>query len=156
MKSSESKKDKAIGIRLPLETFQALKARADAERRSLSNYLLLLIERDLHQSAPSEHPDPRHQALRQLEPSAIGKISLPPGVEIISPDPPIDPVIKLEIPKLSVNPFQSITRREIDQLHRSTHQIREEARRQTLPPEDPPGDNITLNEPTTPYRGPKS
>lgn len=47
MKSDEPKKDKAIGIRLPLETFKMLKARADAERRSVSNYLLLLIERDL-------------------------------------------------------------------------------------------------------------
>jgi hypothetical protein len=47
MKSDEPKKDKAIGIRLPLETFKKLKACADAERRSVSNYLLLLIERDL-------------------------------------------------------------------------------------------------------------
>lgn len=47
MKSAVPKKDKAIGIRLPLETYEALKARADAERRSLSNFILLLIERDL-------------------------------------------------------------------------------------------------------------
>lgn len=47
MKSAAPKKDKAIGIRLPLETYDALKARADAERRSLSNYLQILIERDL-------------------------------------------------------------------------------------------------------------
>lgn len=47
MRSSEPKKDKAIGIRLPLETFEKLKAHATAERRSVSNYLLLLIERDL-------------------------------------------------------------------------------------------------------------
>jgi len=48
MRSDAPKKDKSIGIRLPLETFEALKIRADAERRSVSNYLLLLIERDLN------------------------------------------------------------------------------------------------------------
>lgn len=51
MKSGEPKKDRAIGIRLPLETYDALKARADAERRSLSNYVLLLIERDIENAA---------------------------------------------------------------------------------------------------------
>lgn len=52
MRSAELKKDKAIGIRLPLETFRKLKDRAEAQRRSVSNYVLLLIERDIEFNQP--------------------------------------------------------------------------------------------------------
>jgi hypothetical protein len=58
MKSSEPKKDKAIGIRLPRETYEALQAKATASRRSLSNYVLLLIENDLAASGPGPMPGP--------------------------------------------------------------------------------------------------
>lgn len=66
MKSSEPKKDRAIGIRLPLETFEKLKARATTERRSVSNYVLLLIERDCdrHQTGSSNAPNPVYQTLK--------------------------------------------------------------------------------------------
>jgi hypothetical protein len=58
MKSSEPKKDKAIGIRLPRETYEALQAKATASRRSLSNYVLLLIENDLAAPGPGPMPGP--------------------------------------------------------------------------------------------------
>jgi predicted DNA-binding protein len=63
MPSNEPKKNRPVSVRLPLEVFERLKARADVQRRSLSNYLLLLIERDI---ATEE----RHDALARIERTA--------------------------------------------------------------------------------------
>lgn len=71
MRSGDPKKDKAIGIRLPLETFEKLKELANAERRSVSNYVLLLIERDCesHQTGSVETPNLVYQTLKVAEPA---------------------------------------------------------------------------------------
>lgn len=70
MSSADPKKDKAIGIRLPLETFEKLKDLAIAQRRSVSNYVLLLIEQDCdkHQTGSIENTNPVYQTLKVAEP----------------------------------------------------------------------------------------
>ena len=46
-KPAETKRDRSITIRLPLNLHDRLAARAVHERRSLSNYVVLALERDL-------------------------------------------------------------------------------------------------------------
>lgn len=88
MKSNEPKKDKAIGIRLPLETFEKLKARADAERRSVSNYVLLLIERDIASTGLGEPANP----ITYLPiPPASSKVAEPASTDPVPGDPPMQP-----------------------------------------------------------------
>ena len=46
-KPAQPKRDRSITIRLPLNLHDRLAARAVHERRSLSNYVVLALERDL-------------------------------------------------------------------------------------------------------------
>jgi predicted DNA-binding protein len=46
-KPAETKRDRSITIRLPVNLHERLAARAVHERRSLSNYVVLALERDL-------------------------------------------------------------------------------------------------------------
>lgn len=54
-KPAETKRDRSITIRLPVNLRERLAARAVHERRSLSNYVVLALERDL---AVNEALDP--------------------------------------------------------------------------------------------------
>jgi predicted DNA-binding protein len=49
MGSNKPKKDRPIGIRLPADVYDRLKARAEADQRTVSNYLLKLIKDHLDQ-----------------------------------------------------------------------------------------------------------
>lgn len=56
MSSSDTKKDKTVGVRLPRDLFEQVRARAKAESRSVSNYLMLLIVNDLDRREAGEYP----------------------------------------------------------------------------------------------------
>jgi hypothetical protein len=69
-KSEEPKKDRSIGIRLQSETYDILKAKALAERRSVSNYVLLLIERDCLPPTENEDESPNVLYMDSTVPSS--------------------------------------------------------------------------------------
>jgi predicted DNA-binding protein len=63
-KLAETKRDRSITIRLPVNLYDRLAARAVHERRSLSNYVVLALERDLAVN----------QALDPIESNALSSI----------------------------------------------------------------------------------
>ena len=84
MSSKESKKKtRPIGLRLPLDVFERLKSAAEDERRSVSNYVLLLIERDIEKTGSETLVNPIH-AKDQAQ-DETKKIGFPQGRESDEP-----------------------------------------------------------------------
>lgn len=85
-KSQESEENSprshTVGLRVPIDLYRELKSIAEAERRSVSNYLLRLIEADLN-----EHALKTAQQATFEGPYAKQGIIPPPGAGSLYPKP---------------------------------------------------------------------